>query len=248
VDPRRRSPKAPARNFNPPPRVAPPAAAPGGASWLSRLAPATALSLARFALTLITGAGGAVGAFWLLFIPSSNDIHAEGEVEDIPGLRYSWNRDEAQLHFTYEGPNGQQHVLTGQLDNDVFRDDRGRVVGRVLPGSTIAIDPDSISSDLVKDDEPRLCPAPVNDRRTNNLGLAYEMYVRGIINPGNPTPPKLAYELPNPSDSAKMVSYDDCDRETGVFVAEIKDQHLFLLKFGTGLWSMAVKFLDQAKR
>jgi hypothetical protein len=50
------------------------------------------------------------------------------------------------------------------------------------------------------------------------------MYVRGIINPGNPTPPKLAYELPNPEDSGKMVSYDDCDRQAGIFVAENKGQ------------------------
>ena len=185
-----------------------------------------------------------------MFVPSPNDVLVEGEVEveGIPGLRYSWNRDEALLHFTYEGPNGQRHVVTAQLDDDVFRDGQGRVVGRLLPGGTLAIDPDAISSDLVKDDEPRLCPAPVKDRRTNNLGLAYEMYVRGIINPGNPTPPKLAYELPNPGDSGKMVSFDDCDRQSGTFVAEIKDRHEFLLGFGKGLQSIAEKFLDQGKR
>jgi hypothetical protein len=49
-----------------------------------------------------------------------------------------------------------------------MRSKRGRVVGRLLPGGTLAIDPNSISSDLVKDDEPRLCPSPVKDRRTNN--------------------------------------------------------------------------------
>ena len=232
----------------PVPAFAPRVGAPAATSWLSELAPSAAVSLGRFALTLITGVGGAVATFGLLFIPSPNNIHVEGDVEGIPGLRYSWNRDEALLHFSYAGPNGQQRVITAQLNEDVFRDAQGRVVGRLLPGGTIAIDPDSISSDLVKDDEPRLCPAPVRDKRTNNLGLAYEMYVRGIINPGNPTPPKLAYELPNPGDSGKMVSYDDCDRQTGTFVAEIKDRHEFLLGFKTGLWSIAVNFLDQAKR
>ncbi len=112
--------------------------------------------------------------FGLLFIPSPNDIHVEGDVQGIPGLRYSWNRDEALLYFTYEDSDGQQHTLTAQLDGDVFRDGQGRVVGRLLPGGTLAIDPNSISSDLVQDDEPRLCPAPVKDRRTNNLGLAYD--------------------------------------------------------------------------
>jgi hypothetical protein len=221
---------------------------PGAASWLDTLTPSAAISLGRYAASVLTGVGGAAAVLGLLFIPSPNDIHVEGEVEGIPGLRYSWNRDEALLHFTYEGPDGQQRTITAQLDGDVFRDGQGRVVGRLLPGSAIAIDPAAISSDLTKQDEPRLCPAQVPDKRTNNLGLAYEMYVRGIINPGNPTPPKFAYELPNPSDSGKMVSYDDCDQQTGTFVAEIKDQHEFLLGFESGIQSIAEKFLDQARR
>lgn len=120
---------------------APRVGAPAAASWLSRLAPSAALSLGRFALNIITGAGGAVATFGLLFIPSPNNIHVEGEVEGVPGLRYSWNRDEALLHFTYEGPDGQQRTLTAQLDQDVFRDRQGRIVGRLLPGGSIAIDP-----------------------------------------------------------------------------------------------------------
>jgi hypothetical protein len=45
-----------------------------------------------------------------------------------------------------------------------------------------------------------------------------------------------------------MVSFDDCDRQTGTFVAEIKDRHEFRLGFETGLQSIAEEFLDQAKR
>jgi hypothetical protein len=233
--------KPPAPSF-----VAP--GAPGAASWLGELTPSAAVALGRYAASVLTGVGGAAAVFGLLFIPSPNDVHVEGDIEGIPGLRYSWNRDEALLHFTYEGPDGQQRIITAQLDDDVFRDGQGHAIGRLLPGGSIVIDPAAISSDLVKEDEPRLCPAQVPDKRTNKLGLAYEMYVRGIINPGNPTPPKFAYELPNPGDSGKMVSYDDCDQQTGVFVAEIKDRHEFLLGFGTGMQSIAEKFFDQAKR
>jgi len=227
-----------------PPRVGPP----GAGSWLSRLSPSAARSLGRFALTLITRAGGAVGAFWLLFIPSPNDIHVEGEVEGVPGLRYSWNRDEALLHFTYEGPDGQQRTLTARLDQNVFRDGQGHIVGRLLPGGSIAIDPTQISSNLPNKEEPRLCPPQVPDKRTNDLGLAYETYIKGIINPGNPTPPRFAYELPNPNDPSDMVSFDDCEHRTGAFLAEIKDRHADLLDFGAGLDSVVMKFLRQAKR
>ena len=107
----------------------------------------------------------------------------------MPGLHYSWNPDERGIHLTYDGPDGSHHVLFASLDQeDVFRDGEGRAVGRVLPGDTIVLDPAAISSDLVKDDEPRLCPAPVRDRRTNDLGLDYEIYIKSIVNPENLTP------------------------------------------------------------
>jgi hypothetical protein len=213
--------------------------APGAASWLGELSPATATSLGEFAATIVVGAGGAAATLGLIFIPTPNNVRVEGDVAGVPGLHYSWNRDETQLQFSYEGPDGERRTFTAQLDEDVFRDSQGRVVGRLLPGGTVAVDPAAISSDLAQDDEPRLCPAPENDKRANNKGLAYEMYIRGLINPGSPTPPGLAYYLPNPNDSGKMVSYDDCQRATGSFLAEMKDQYAGLLRFGSGIQSVA---------
>jgi hypothetical protein len=52
------------------------------------------------------------------------------------------------------------------LDGDAFRDAQGRVVGRVLSSGNVAIDAAAVSPDLVDDDEPRLCPDPVKDKRT----------------------------------------------------------------------------------
>jgi hypothetical protein len=74
---------------------------------------------------------------------------------------------------------------------------------------------------------------PAKDKRTNEKGKAYEVYIKGIVNPGNPTPPELAYELPNPKKMDDMVSYDDCQRTTGMLV-EIKDQYAGLRKFPEG--------------
>ncbi len=131
----------------------------------------------------------AASVFGLLFIPSPNKLQVEGEVPEIPGLQYSWNRDETLLRLTYDDPDVGQRNFFAQLDGDVFRNAQGRVIGRVLSGSTVAIDAAAVSPDLVDKDEPRLCPEPVKDRRTNDLGLDYENYIKSVVNSENPTPP-----------------------------------------------------------
>jgi hypothetical protein len=79
--------KPPAPSFAP--RVGAPGAASRSASWLGELTPSAAIALGRYAASVLTGIGGAVATFGLLFIPSPNNIHVEGEVQGIPGLRYS---------------------------------------------------------------------------------------------------------------------------------------------------------------
>ncbi len=139
----------------------------------------------------------AAAAFGLLFIPSPNDLRDEGDVPEIPGLRYFWKRDETALHLTYGDPDGGQRTFSAQLDGDVFRHSAGRVVGRVLSGSNLAIDVAAISSDLVDKDEPRMCPAPGPDKPSNELGRAYESYVKSIVNPyPRTTPPRIGFQLP----------------------------------------------------
>lgn len=186
--------------------------------------------------------GAAVAAFGLLFVPSSNDVRAEGVVSEIRGLRYSWNRDESLLHLAYDNPDGGQRTFSAQLDGDVFRDARGRVIGRVLSGSNVAIDANAVSPDLVNEDEPRFCPLPVKDKRTNDFGLDYENYIKSIVNPGNPTPPFMGYVLPN---TAKAVTFDDCEHSTGTMV-EIKDGYEGFLASTWGKGFLAGIFLEQA--
>ena len=108
--------------------------------------------------------GGWAAVFGLLFIPSPNKLRVEGEVPGLPGLHYAWNRDETLLHFTYDSPDGRRRTFTAQLENDLFRDPHRRVVGRVLPGGSVAIDRAAVSLDLVDEDEPRLCPEPGPDK------------------------------------------------------------------------------------
>ncbi len=98
-------------------------------SWLGNLTAAQRAGLGAFAARL----GGWATVFGLLVIPSPNRLRAEGEVPGLPGLRYEWNRDEALLHFTYDSPGGSRRAFTAHLEDDLFRDQYGRAVGRVLP-------------------------------------------------------------------------------------------------------------------
>jgi hypothetical protein len=125
-------------------------------SWLGNLTAAQAAELDVFAARFSAWAA----VFGLLFVPSINNLGVEGEVPGLPGLRYGWNRDETLLHFTYDSPDGRRRAFTAQLEDDLFRDPHGRVVGRVLPGGSIAIDRAAVSPDLVDENEPRLCPEP----------------------------------------------------------------------------------------
>jgi hypothetical protein len=58
---------------------------PPAASFLGALDAAEALELGLYAARIATPFGGAAAVFGLLFIPSPNDVHVEGEVPEIPG-------------------------------------------------------------------------------------------------------------------------------------------------------------------
>jgi hypothetical protein len=194
---------------------------PPAASFLGELDATQVAELGAYAARVLGPAGAAAAALGLLFIPSPNDVHVEGEVSGVPGLRYSWNRDEALLHFTYDTGDGEQSTFAAYVDGDTFRDEQGRVIGRVLPDGGILIESAVASPDLAKDDEPRLCPIPGPDK-PNVLGREYENYVKPFVNPlPNTTPSGIGFQLPNPEESGKLVYYDDCRLTTGM-MAEAK--------------------------
>jgi hypothetical protein len=218
-------------------------------SFLGDLAAETAKQLSRFALRLLGRIAGraaakAVARFGLLVIPSPNKIRVEGDVADLPGLHYAWNRDETQIEFTYDGGDGTPRKFTAQLQDDLFRDERGHVVGRVLPDGTVAIDTAAVSPDLADEDEPKLCPAPSKDRGGNERGRDYEDYVKSVVNPDNPTPRGMGYALLNAGDP---VVYDDCQHSTGMMV-EAKGDYAGVLSFEQGRNSLKEQWLDQSGR
>lgn len=174
---------------------------------------------------------------------------------EIPGLRYSWNRDETQLHLTYDDPNGGQRTFALHLDGDIIRDDDRQVVGRIVGGNRIAIDTLAVVPDLVKQDEPRLCPVPASDVAGSDQGKPYEEnrsrqyedFVKLLINPppDGPTPSGFVYYLPN-SLGGDLVSYDDCKWTNGILF-EIKGEGL--AKLTNDLPDvMGDKFIYQATR
>ena len=229
---------------------------PTTASFLGELDVAEVAKLGIYASRILGPVGAAAAAFGLLFIPSPDDVHVGGDVAAIPGLHYSWNRDETVLHLTYDPGSGAQRTFALQVDGDFIRDDDGQVVGRVIGGNRIAIDTPAVLPDLVKEDEPRLCPAAAPDVAGSGQGKPYEEnrprqyedFVKLLINPppDGPTPSGFAYCLPNPAESGKPVSFDDCEKATGT-VIEIKGEGL--AKLTNDLPDiMADKFVDQATR
>jgi hypothetical protein len=217
-------------------------------SFLGALATGARAALGRFGAALILRAGGApAAAFGLLFIPSPNKIRVEGEVPGLPGLHYGWNRDERSLQFTYDNGGGKQRTFSAQLEDDVFRDEHGHAVGRVLPDGTIAIDTAAISSDLVDEDEPKLCPAPGKDKDGSERGRDYEDFIKKEVNPDNPTPRGIGYQLPNP-DEGKLVFYDDCQHSTGMMVEMKGPGYAGLLSFDQGKQSLTKEWLAQSGR
>lgn len=221
-----------------------------GLSALGDLTAEAAEQLGSFALRLLGASlsegAAAAAAFGLLFIPSPNKLSVEGEVAGLPGVSYAWNRDESTLHLTYDSSDGGKSTFSAQLEDDVFRDERGQIIGRVLPDGTIAIDTAAVSADLAQDDQPKLCPAPGPDRPGGSeRGRDYEDYVKSIVNPDNPTPRGWGYQLPNPENNGNPVYFDDCQHSTGMMV-EAKGNYAGVLSFEPGRSKNSADWLEQS--
>jgi hypothetical protein len=169
----------------------------------------------------------AVEVFRTIFVPSDNRISVEGDIDGLPGGHYSWNRDEAQLRITYETADGELRTFSAQRKDDKFLGPDEQVVGVVLPDDNVLIDADALPGRPANDNEPKLCPRPQPDKRTNNKGIGYEAFMRPLVNPFMPTPLGLAYYLLNPS-TGRAVEFDDREQTTGTMI-DYKDQYWELL-------------------
>ena len=81
---------------------------------------AQAVALGLYAARIAIPVGGAAAVFGLLFVPSPNNVSVEGEVPEIPGLRYSWIGDETVLHLTYDGVDGARRTFALKWDGNSF--------------------------------------------------------------------------------------------------------------------------------
>ncbi len=186
----------------------------------------------------------------LVLIPRTTDLLTHGEVPDIPGLRYAWKRDETRLRLYYATPDGDRDIAAELRADGTFRDG-DRVVARLLPDGTLAIDPAQVSDDLADKDGPNLCPTPVPDK-AGRVGLVgekdkdYEDQIKRLVNPDNPTPRGYGYRFYNP-ETGRWVYIDDCQHQSGMRV-EIKGDYDGLLSFEPGENSVAKDWLDQSGR
>jgi hypothetical protein len=192
---------------------------------------------------------GAVAAAGLLVFPSPNRIRVKEDIKGLPGGHYSWNRDETEIRITYKDADGEERVFTAHRKGQQFLDSRGRVVGRVLPGDTVAIDTRFLPNLLSSDDEPRLCPAPGPDKPSGAKGRAYEDFVKRFVNPPPyTTPTGIGFQLANPELGGKPVYYDDCQHATGMMVEAKGPGCAKLLTYQWGKDSLAEQWLDQSAR
>lgn len=216
-------------------------------SFLGELDAAQTAELGAYALRLLgPGPVAAAAVFGLLFIPSSNNISVTGKVPGVPGLSYSWNRDETLLHLSYVDAAGKTTNFTAQLEDDVFRDQNGNAVARILPGGIIVVDKDAVFPDSVNDDEPKLCPLPGLDKPGEG-GRDYEDHIKSIVNPVDTTPRYWGFQLINPV-SGTIVYYDDCQHTTGTMIDAKGPGYAKLLTYGTVSSLVAEKLLDESAR
>jgi hypothetical protein len=219
-----------ARKFYNPQQPRAPTGVPTGGQWtrigsfLARLSAsdlaAVAASFGRGVLTATRFTAPPAVFFGVLFIPMNKKPIVTGQVLGHPGLGYGWNQDETTLHLAWVGPGDALHVKSAHLGaGGMLRDPQGKVVGRVLPDESIAVDLAAVSPDLVDKDEPNLCPKPTPDRPGgNDKDRDYEDYVKRFVNPDNPTPRGFGVALRNFVGNGNIVVYDDCQRSTGTMI------------------------------
>jgi hypothetical protein len=214
---------------------------------LARLSAAAARFLGRFSIRAVTANPYAL-AVGLILIPRGNNLHDGGDIPELPGFRY--DRDEAVLRITYDGPNGRREIDAMLGADRVFRDSQ-RVVAKLLPDDTLVIDPAEVSSDLADRDGPNLCPTTEKDRpgRSGAVGEKdkdYEGQIKRLVNPDNPTPRGYGYKFFNPV-TGKWVYMDDCQHQTGARF-EVKGDYDGLLSFPDGEEAITKDWLDQSLR
>ncbi|MHB8887179.1 MAG: hypothetical protein ACYC5H_19265 [Methylovirgula sp.] len=197
------------------------------------LAPEMVEALATFAsrFSIPTAVLGA------LIIPSPNEgVSAQGTLPDHPDVSYRLDRPEGMLTLSAKASDGSGIKIRAQNHNGLFVDvATGTRIGRDLQGDLLlswdavqeAIQarekptPKTTSETRAdqKNDEPKLCPAPVPDipHGAKERALNYEDDVHARVNPLAPIPRGFAVVIMSPI-TGEPVHFDDCFRHAGDLV------------------------------
>lgn len=209
-------------------------------------------SAARLIWLALRATGG-WAALGLALVPAAaalKSLKATGNVPGYPGMTYRWDRDGTLLVLSYLGPDGGLQTSTARLNGGVFRDDKGRLIGKLLPDGQVAIEP-AAAFDLEQREEPKKCPHPEPDYpgRRSPQSLAYENYIKSRLNPLDPTPPRIGVQLPSLLAKRGLVYYDDCQRSTGM-LAEMKWGYTDFIAnlFRRPFRNLGASWIDQATR
>jgi hypothetical protein len=183
-------------------------------AWFLGLTSEQLIQLGLFALRF----GGPAAALGTLFIPTNKSLRNDGVIAGWPPIRFLWHSDQRSLTLSYLGDDGRPKTTVALLDKDgVFRDVDHKPIGRRLPSGSILIDRTALFPKQSRGkEEPTLCPKPSPDVPHGDRGVAFEDFMKRVINPGNPTPTGFGVRLTHSATNATAM-FDDCQRRTGVF-------------------------------
>ena len=160
-------------------------------------------ALGRFAAGAVVGSigalAGAITALGVLVIPTNRDSTSRGTLPDRPDIDYQFDAPAGVLTLSRDG----EVFYSGRLVGGSFRDNRGRIFGRLLDGN-IVVDPDilpppfafrapgSAGSDahgrpIAETDstteQPKLCPDPTPEpdwEDRSERALQYQEQITGL--------------------------------------------------------------------
>ena len=169
--------------------------------------------LRGLAISPAAAASAVVGGFGLALIPTNGPLGGWVKIPGPGNVSVFIHLDEPGLNFHYTTADGVHHEwMVGATAGGVYLGPDGRVIARwaKIAGSLGLL---VSTAALLNDDGPKLCPATVPDPHGPN-GLAYEYFMKRLINPLNPTPLEMAYGFYGPA--GNPVKIDDCQHRTGM--------------------------------
>jgi hypothetical protein len=223
-------------------------------SFLGRVAPAVLDGLA----TLASRVTAVTAFFGIIFIPSNRMLVQSGTLPDRPDVNFEYNEDGDILTLWHgEGANSQI-IFRGKPDAEgLIRNESGLAVGRKLADGSIIIDPDAVPDTIGSrsatddDNDPKLCPDPVDDRpgRKTKASIDYQAFISELVNPHDPLPPGMAIKLLNPK-TRNDVFFDDCRQSDGTMIEAKGPGYLDMMQKTTFMpWAGVVwGWLGQADR